>query len=41
MMAYNQREPDADAIEDEQRTYGHDPLSREELDAKYAFLYGL
>jgi hypothetical protein len=33
-MVYNQREPDAEAIEDENRQYSHDKLSKEELDAK-------
>ena len=27
--------PDAEALEDEERQYGHGPLSKEELDQKY------
>jgi hypothetical protein len=33
-MVYSHREPDAEAIEDENRQYGHDKLSKEELDAR-------
>jgi hypothetical protein len=34
-MASNQREPDADAVEDDELQYGSDPSTRAELDAKY------
>jgi hypothetical protein len=33
-MVSRQREPDAEAIEDEERQYGHDRSTKEELDAK-------
>jgi hypothetical protein len=33
-MAYSQREPDAEAIEDEELQYGHERQSKEELDSK-------
>jgi hypothetical protein len=38
-MGDNEREPDAEAIKDEELVYGHDPLTREELDSKYVFSY--
>jgi hypothetical protein len=33
-MAYSQKQPDAAAVEEDERQYGSGPLSREELDAK-------
>ena len=35
MPPHSQREPDAEAVEDDERQYGHDPLSRQDLDSKY------
>jgi DNA ligase-4 len=33
-MAYSQKEPDPEAVEDDDRQYGRGPVSKEELDAK-------
>jgi hypothetical protein len=30
----NSKEPDAEAIKDEELVYGHDPLTKEQLDEK-------
>lgn len=38
-MHHKPREPNAEAVEDEERQYGHDPLIRQELDSKYVFSY--